>query len=54
MYSKEICLRKKRIMDYINKDPANKNLYRAYILLKILLENDAIGKLNLTDRLFVT
>ena len=46
-HTKDICVRPKKIVDFINKDPSNKNIYRSYLLLRIFLENNALGNISI-------
>jgi len=40
----EYIIKSKKIMDYINRDMLNKDLYRSYLMLNVFLENKAISK----------
>ena len=45
MHTKDVWVKPKKMIDYINKDPTNKGLYRSFILIKLFIENNAFGKL---------
>ena len=39
-------IKSKKIMDYINKDMMNKDLYRSYLMLQVFLWEGTLGRLN--------
>jgi len=43
-YSKDLCVRPKKAMEFINSEASNKNIYRSYIILKIFMETGTISK----------
>lgn len=53
-YLRNVWIKPRRILDYINKDVSNKNIYRAYLILsKVLLEDDALTYLHgRVDKMF--